>query len=73
MKIETRIRQTASRKVKVAITKRRKSASGFRVVEDVPRLGKFIYPARTRKEGIAKLLTKLRCMEQVTFSLEVCP
>lgn len=57
MRIETRIRKLATKKVKVTITKRRRCQEGFTVID--PNGNTHFEP--TRKGALTNLLVKLQC------------
>jgi hypothetical protein len=66
MNIEQRIRQKATEKVCVAITLRRRAATGF-VVSGPDGEQNF----RTKKEALENLFARLRCSDFQRWSLSV--
>jgi hypothetical protein len=71
--IEARIRFTLAMKVKVKITKRRRSKGGFYVWFQTKDGKQGNATARTRKEALAILLANVRCWEPPWFEISMRP
>jgi hypothetical protein len=69
MNLEKRIRTTAAKKVRVIITQRSRSRRGFRVVSPEGE----VFTVASRREGLVKLLTKVRVADPAVWKLEACP
>jgi len=66
MKIETKIRKAAQKKLYVGITNRKRSKHGFFV--NTPSGSKY---AATKAEALQMLLAKIRCMDGIMLSITV--
>ncbi|HZV36747.1 MAG TPA: hypothetical protein VFB72_19375 [Verrucomicrobiae bacterium] len=72
MSIERRIRKLAARKVRIKITERIRSKTGFRVHLDDIDDGSFI-DVPTKAQALQVLLAKLRCYQPHLLSITVRP
>lgn len=73
MNIETRIRKLAAKKVRVSITSKKRSRGGFYVWDPMALYGTSCTTVKTKREAIQLLLAKLRCYEEVEFSITPRP
>lgn len=77
MTIEQRIRKIAASKIKVRITGRTRSRGGFYVHYPIEKEAGTIalacQIARTKREALAVLVTKLRCMPEMELEIKVRP
>lgn len=69
MDINTRIRAAAHMRVRVYITKRTRSKTGFIVSAPGQELERF----RTKKAALSNLLTKIRCTPRQDFIVSQAP
>jgi len=67
--IEARVRFLAAMRVKVHITNRRRSQTGFIVEHPKDQRGAVQTPARSKREALAILLAKVRTTETLKFSV----
>jgi hypothetical protein len=63
MNIETKIRKLAARKVRITITKKKRSRGGFYVWYPAEGGKQGCAVARTRREALQRLLAIVRCIE----------
>ena len=67
--IETRIHMNAHVKTLARITRRKRSRTGFRVVQPDGKTSQH----RTRTEALQAMYAQIRCAPQVTWKLEIVP
>ena len=68
MTIEQRIRNTVVKKIKVHITNRKRSSTGFEVIC----LNEQSH-ATTKAQALQMLLAKVRCMDEIKIAIVVNP